>query len=298
MHPPLPHTLLPLEEGSEPPRHHGEPTHRLPLPNVGDAFDWVCAAMHETRSDATLHSFHPTVETNVQWSGWSAMLGIRESVEIVLRTHALPRRDSQKVSQSALPQPRSPKTGSARSGQDDDVDSDGELEPVDDQRYPGTDDDDTMVVNTQELNAMLALWQKTHPVHLSTAARQSLLRHVQRYEAKNSSEAEIRVLCRFFSRRKAADVLAQKVADEIGIAHPTIRCEDFGEEVEIMPSYHGIHPPFIDWGELAPRDDACIDRLAHSYRKAAQWMFLSWTQSGQGIATLNQVLEQVKGGCF
>ncbi|KAF9023177.1 hypothetical protein BDP27DRAFT_1438597 [Rhodocollybia butyracea] len=151
-------------------------------------------------------------------------------------------------------------------------------------------DDPTIAADFAKLDAMIDHWMtSTRPVLLGTAARQSLLRNVRQYREGRTSSPRNRALFRFFQARAAADYLAQELADAADIALPGTSCANFREK-DGMEKQRGLHFYSFSWGLLAPRDDIVIDRLRHPYRRAAQWLLVSWAKSGKDAEVLHRII--------
>ncbi|KAF9061079.1 hypothetical protein BDP27DRAFT_1490036 [Rhodocollybia butyracea] len=157
--------------------------------------------------------------------------------------------------------------------------------------------DPTIAVDFAQLDAMINHWMtSTRLVFLTTSARQSLLRNIQQYREGRTSSPRNRTLFRFFKARAAADRLAQEFADAAGIALLGTSCTNF-KETDVLEEKYGLLVDFysFSWGLLAPWDDIIIDKMSHPYRKAAQWLLLSWAQSGKDAEVLHKIIRDANG---
>ncbi|KAJ7693344.1 hypothetical protein B0H17DRAFT_1132505 [Mycena rosella] len=213
-------------------------------------------------------SFVPTVDMrNTQWDGWHSIVGIESTINIA--------------------EPSSPTTGShspVQTVEDDD----------DDSSWSGNSAFEGAVgeVDNEELVRLLHRWETTtRPLNLRIAARNSLFTCVHHCLNGTASPTETATLWRQFKRCAAADQLAPKVADQVGIslAPP---CELY-REVNDLPDYRKENFMSIRWGEIAPRD---ICRLQQPYKKAGQWLFRCWAESRREVDVLRSILHEFGGG--
>lgn len=305
--PPVPlESLRSLDGTSEPAKFPSTSDgYNLPFQNCGEAISRTRAAMHGSVPGSTDHSFHPSIPTNEQWDDWSRMIVIKSSIDFVLRTSEL-QQQAPNVDSTAAPtatagagRPNasnddSPVDSSDEDSSDGDSGSDAEDETSAGRRMQ-PEDDETVIDAAQLTNTLTRWLHETRPLVLQTAARQSLMRHTQRHLAGIADTRETCALWRLFSTRIVADALAQRLAEELHIAHPEVQCVDF-REVERLPACHGIELYSVDWGRLEPCDDTAVDRLAHPYRRAGQWVFASWARSGRDTGVLIELLNRVDGG--
>ncbi|KAJ6588912.1 hypothetical protein B0H19DRAFT_224113 [Mycena capillaripes] len=251
-------------------------------------------------------SFNPTVPTSEHWGGWHCILGFESTVDIILRSNDLPRQPANPpVALELDEEPASLPTGS-RTGQaenddeedsaDDEEDSDDDEEDSDDDEEDSSDGEfEGAEVDLAKLERLLDHWEtKTRPFNLRIAARHSLFSAVRRHRTGTASPNESQRLFRQFKRRAAADTLAQKLAEEAGIALQ-LHCEDF-RELDELPGYCEIPFMLVKWGALSPHD--LVDRMRQPYKKAGQWLFRCWSESGEGKLVLEDVLNKVGGKIY
>ncbi|KAJ7039458.1 hypothetical protein C8F04DRAFT_1086785 [Mycena alexandri] len=240
-------------------------------------------------------SFEPTIPQNVQWGGWHGILGVQDSINLVLRANRLTRQPANPpVPEVQVDVPLA--TGSAvGSGEDeeyacasdDEWDSDDECDPEDFEGEGGA-------VDPQRLKCMIEHWDTTtRPLNLHIAARHSLFAAIQRYRTGTATHVEELKLAVQFQQRCDADALAQSVAEDLGIALD-VRCEDF-REVDELESWRGIPFIVIEWGSVSPRD---VIGLRLRYKKAGQWLFMCWLASEQDQDMLEDVMKRVKGKIY
>ncbi|KAJ7499401.1 hypothetical protein FB451DRAFT_1205319 [Mycena latifolia] len=287
-----------------------EHVHRLEFSDVQEAFERTTAD-NTTSHNVTSHDTHdgfsvaPSVPTNEQWGGWHEMLGIQASINVVLKANNLPRQPLNPPQPPELEEseePRSSTTGSRprlQTVEDDEPDSadnnssESELSSSSESSRSSQSTHSTSEEpDVEELGRLLDRWEKTRPANLYIAARSALLASVRRCRAGTASLDERQRLLRQFQRRAGADELAQRLAEDAGIALQ-IRCEDY-TEVDGLPDCHGVKFTLVHWGKLAPRD--LVDRLRQPYKRAGQWIFNCWTESGKDRSVLETILEKVGGG--
>ncbi|KAJ6571775.1 hypothetical protein B0H19DRAFT_1255710 [Mycena capillaripes] len=300
-----PKTLSHLTFGSEAPRIAIE-EHELAPSDVAEAFRMLCGAMHGNHTQ-TDHNFTPSIPSHMKWSGWQAFLGLKSSLDVVLKTHGLQRQPPNPsewelstgggLGTEDEARRASVSSGESESESESESDSDSELEPNLEltESEPSLEYDELEIIDRAGLDDMVSHWcSRTRPLELTTAARQSLGILVSRYQAGNSNSDECRALFRLFHTRMAADQRAQQLVEELGFVNQSISCMDF-REVDSIPPCHGISFHSVHWGELAPKDDIFVDRLQHRYRKAGQWVFHCWAKSGKEVEALEELVGRVGG---
>ncbi|KAJ7512035.1 hypothetical protein B0H11DRAFT_471982 [Mycena galericulata] len=302
--------LMPLTENSELPRSGSViPPLQLGISDCGETINQTCATLFNTIPGATSHNFYPTFPDNAQWASLFAVLGVDSCLELVRRAHGLAHQPPNPSTHKPPPATGSFNPQSNNIDQDGTYDDDfsGQMENSDIRDDADADkehrrsslqpEEDETEVDTELLTGMLKRWlHDTGPLALDTAARRSLLRKAESFLQGTADLSLTRALFRQFCARGAADALAQQLAETLGIAHPESQCADF-REVEDLPAYLGLQLYRMRWGRLAPRDENVIDYLSHPYRRAGQWVFLSWTHSGRDIAVIQDLLDAV-GGCI
>jgi hypothetical protein len=235
-------------------------------------------------------SFEPPLDVP---GGWHGILGFESTIDIVLRSNDLPRQPANPpVTPELDEKPAWLPTGSRteQAEDDDEDDSDDDSEDSDDGEFEGAEE-----VDLVELERLLDHWEtKTRPFNLYIAARGSLFRAVRRHRTGTASPDETQRLFRQFKRRAAADALAQRVAEEAGIALQ-LRCENF-REVDGLADYCGICFMLVSWGKLSPHDS--VDRMRQPYKKAGQWLFRCWSESGKGKSVLEDLLDKIGGQLY
>ncbi|KAJ7449065.1 hypothetical protein B0H11DRAFT_2079430 [Mycena galericulata] len=265
--------------------------HILPDENIQEAFHKLCSAIHSNHSMATAHDFTPTTPFNIKWSGWTAIMGIAESADIVMALHALPRRPANPSSWEHL-QFGSPSLAPVTRTFNLDEAQSLCIEPSSHVEDHNID----LSFNPVELDKMVAHWDSTtRPLELTTAPRLYLATLIHRFQIGQSPTHESHALYRLFEARLAADQLAEDVAREFGLSE-TVACKDYREVDGIPPCEGGVSLDRVYWGpRIAPADNRVVNRLGHPYRKAGQWLFGLWSVSGESVAVLEGVLNRVGG---
>ncbi|KAJ7201263.1 hypothetical protein GGX14DRAFT_571382 [Mycena pura] len=298
--PPLDATMLhPLMVSA---RLSADPSHDLGVSDVADAFAAASAALWDNTTPEAVKphdadaanglDFTPTVPTNAQWDGWHSVLGIEESIDIILRSNRLPRHP---------PNPRTsplddnerilPVTGAMPSRVNYFTEEASDDSDSSDESCRDDSESDDSEVDRDALDVWVTHWEtKTRPLNKSLGDRHALFLCVANFRT-DPSPRETRALYLLFKQRDAADQLAQQLADEIGISLP-IRCKDY-REVDHIHDHLEIPFMFICWGRLAPRD--LIGKDKQPYQKAGQWLFRCWVKSGKGVEELSSILGKVGG---
>ncbi|KAJ7512042.1 hypothetical protein B0H11DRAFT_472220 [Mycena galericulata] len=267
------------------------PLHNLAVEDWAEALSRTCAAMHNSKPGSKEHqSFQSSVAANQRWQGFITMVGIQSSIESILKTDPPPQKVPNPLSAST-PTTDSPAGGSAQSNTsawDSDSDS-GSDSPLAENRSSSCrrtlPTEDETEVDEEELTRMVTHWiHKARPLSLDTAARQSLLRHANNFLAGTAAPAQTRsALFRLFSARGNADALAQRLADELGISDPELKCVDF-REVEYLPAWRGIEFYEVNWGELAPDSGRPLHRYVDAPVSEVDVFVLGeeWPWAGRG----------------
>ncbi|KAJ7638820.1 hypothetical protein FB45DRAFT_1133322 [Roridomyces roridus] len=254
------------------------------------AFALLAEALFNAQQER--HSFRPTLDpSNCQWDGPWSLLGLDSAWPVLEQLDHLPRvaanpseHESDLISQG--------KPVFASLGTDGEEE---ETETVEEE--VAAHDMDSQALNPSQmllLDSLTDLWvQRVRPTELITASQICLGAFVDEFRMGNLNDREKVGLFRSLQARTVADQLAQDLADGAGIAGPGLPCREVREGCSEPPACQGVKWGSFDWGvELMPDNDVVINHMRRPYKKASQWLFSRWSDSGAPVSVLEQILQR------